>query len=645
MGLDLQTVIGITGHLLWLLTWLGFSWFTGTVVLSLLGRWDGRQAIQMPNLELKFFFSTCSGIALQFPVLIGLALAGAFRPWFIGAAALLMLTGAIVLWRQLRPYGPVHPAGNSGNATFWFELLPLVLLIVAWVIRPHGPPMSHDDISYHLPYARFYLEQGGLAVNEFLRYPLHAHNYNLLYSVALLREGTTMAAWVHGASGYLVMLGTWGLARHWFGWLGAVAATASLLLLKIFRLGMGNAYVDLGLTLFLIASVAALVLWMEHRRQAWLWLSAALLGTALGIKYSTVALAGLLGLMVIHVTRNIRQVLVFAGIAAAFGCFWYLRSFIISGNPVHPFASNIFGYYIWTAVDMQSQLGELGVHGVEKTPLNFLLLPYLLLTQAKEFHGAAGLVGLLIGLFFLSLVRFRQWPPALRALSILSLAYLVFWFSTAQVVRYLLPVTPLLALAVASLAGEIPKILHNLLYGGDEAEDMVGQVAFSRLGQLIVIIPIAVFAHGTISHDLRWLPLSEQAKDLRLSEQRAGYELYRVARAHPDIGRGPVLQLRIEADRFFYDGTLYGDWHGPYRYRQFVEKKDHGFIRLKSPRYFWERLRADGIRALVLSKNGGVRYYPKDVTEFEPWFDIVFSNRFGNLLVPKSEVPQTTDEG
>ena len=58
---------------------------------------------------------------------------------------------------------------------------------------------------------------------------------------------------------------------------------------------------------------------------------------------------------------------------------------------------------------MQSQLGELGTHGVEKTPLNFLLLPYHLLTQGKIFHGASGLVGLLIGLFFLSFARVSEY--------------------------------------------------------------------------------------------------------------------------------------------------------------------------------------------------------------------------------------------
>jgi hypothetical protein len=45
-------------------------------MLALLGRIDGRAALQLPNAELKVFVSACTGIAVQIPVLIGLALTG-----------------------------------------------------------------------------------------------------------------------------------------------------------------------------------------------------------------------------------------------------------------------------------------------------------------------------------------------------------------------------------------------------------------------------------------------------------------------------------------------------------------------------------------------------------------------------------------
>jgi len=636
---DMNTAVQIAGHLAWLLAWLGFSWFTGTTVLTVLGRMDGRNALQVPNVELKVFLGTCSGIAMQIPVVIALALAGALSPGYIAATAVLILAGAILLTRKLQNYWPVTELGRVNNAALWFDLLPLFLLIAAWVIRPLGPLTSHDDISYHLPYARFYLNHGGLAVNEYLRFPLHTHNYNLLFSVALLRDGTTMAQWVHAVSGFLVMLGTWGLARHWFGWLAAVTATALLLFLEVFRQALGNAYVDLGLTLFFTASVVALVMWTQYRRNAWLWLSAAFMGTMLGIKYLALVLAGLIGLLVIWLTRNLRQVLIYAGIAALFGCFWYVRSMLISGNPVHPFASEIFGHYIWTADDVNLQLRELGRHGTEKTPLNFILLPWHLVMNAGVFLEKAGLVGWLVGLFFLSLLMFRRWPRMLRPLSLVGLAYLVFWFGSSQVMRYMMPVTPLMALSVASLSFILLQVIQKYVLRRNDTEEVTGLAMVNRVGQLMVIIPVAIVSWNILDTDLKRLPLSDEGKVRFFTSSKAGYELYQVAGAHAAIDNGPLLQIGNESHAYFYDGTLYGDWFGHYPYRNFFEGKENGQYGLKRPQYFWELLRAEGIRGMVFSKKGGEEFYPQDMKEFYPWFEIVFSNQFGDILVPRPDAP------
>lgn len=637
--MDDQVIIQIAISTAWIMAWLCFSWFTGEAVLALLGRKDGRAALLIPNAELRLFVSCCAGIAVQIAVLIMLALVWALKPVFVGAAVVAIFLGAVLLRNGLGAYWPETAVRETSKAGFWLELSPLIFLITAWVIRPLGPPTGHDDISYHLPVARFYLEQGGLVVNEYLRYPLHTHSYNLLYAVALMRDGTTMAQWVHGASGFLVMLGTWGLARHWFGWLSAVIATALLLLLKMFTESMGYAYADLGLTLFFTASVVVLVLWTQYRRDAWLWLSAGMAGTMLGTKYSSLVFGGLLGLVVIKLTRNFKRVLIYAGIAAFFGCFWYIRSLIISGNPVHPFASEIFGNYIWSADDIAGQWRDLGRHGIEKTPLNFLLLPWHLVTNPKAFHEVPGLMGWLVGAFYVSLLMFKLWSPVLRALSLLALAYVVFWFSTSHIMRYLIPVTPLLALCVASL----PKLLLDALRGKFVSLGTTmatpARAALVRLGQLLVIIPVAAFWWSNLSYDLKRLPVAESEQDLFLVSRRNGYELLRAARAHPAIGKGPLLGFQFAADRFYYDGEMYGDWFGHYPFRKFFARKENGQVGPESPQFFWELLKADGIRGLAFSKMGGEIFYPEDLSEYEPWFEIVFSNQFGDVLVPRTDPP------
>lgn len=637
--MDTHAFIQNGGHLAWLLLWLGFSTFTGAAVLAALGRLDTSRALCLPSPELKLFVSICAGIALQFPVLIVLGLAGALTPVFIGGAAALMLAGTIILRRCLASCWPTVQSPDKDRIIYWLETLPLWLLITAWVFRPLGPSSSHDDISYHLPYARFYLEQGGLAVNEFLRYPLHTHNYNLLYAVALLREGTTMGQLVHAASGWLVMLGTWGLARHWYGWLTAVVATALLLLLQRFYDAFGNAYADLGLVLFFTASVAALALWYQDRRNAWLWLSAIFAGTMAGIKYYALVIGGLWGLVVVSLTRRPKRVLVFVGITSLIGCFWYVRSYLISGNPVHPFASDIFGYYVWTAADVSGQWYDLGRHGVEKTISNFALLPWHLVSNPKAFHGDPGLVGWLVGFFILSFGVFRHWTGFMKALSLLALAYLVFWFATSQVVRYLIPVTPVFALCVASTVGMLVKQVQQSLTGRGKPVYSISLRVGAMFGKLLVIFPVAVFWWGTLSKDIDRVPINAQDQASFLSKQRGGYELFNVARAHPMVGSGPLLQLRFEADRFYFDGVLYGDWFGHHPYRRLIEHNEEGKPRLRDAGFFWHYLRENEIRGLVLPKNYEAWYYPEDLASFKPWFDIVFSNDHGDLLVPRDTVP------
>jgi hypothetical protein len=177
----------------------------------------------------------------------------------------------------------------------------------------------------------------------------------------------------------------------------------------------------------------------------------------------------------------------------------------------------------------------------------------------------------------------------------------------------------------------------------DASQAAGGRVVLTRLGQCLVIIPIAIFWWSNLSHDTKRLPLSEKAQDEFLTRSRNGYELLRAARAHPAIGRGPLLSFQFAADRFYYDGEMYGDWFGHYPFRKFLTSRENGQIGPESPRFFWELIKADGIRGLAFSKMDGAIFYPDDLTEFEPWFEVVFSNRFGDVLVPRPDAPSDSE--
>jgi hypothetical protein len=64
--------------------------------------------------------------------------------------------------------------------------LVLAAVILPLMLEPLRPPHDWDELMYHLPYARFWAEQGGLDVNEWLRFPVFPYSMELLYAGALL---------------------------------------------------------------------------------------------------------------------------------------------------------------------------------------------------------------------------------------------------------------------------------------------------------------------------------------------------------------------------------------------------------------------------------------------------------------------------
>ena len=114
-------------------------------------------------------------------------------------------------------------------------------------------------------------------------------------------------------------------------------------------------------------------------------------------------------------------------------------------------------------------------------------------------------------------------------------------------------------------------------------------------------------------------------------------ELHRSVEIAGTVGAG------FGIDALLNEGVLYGDWHGRYPYRDFTELVEGGGYRLKPPEFFWQKMREDEISGLVLSKDGAPRYYPRDPASFDPWFERVFSNRQGVLMIPRDLIQEDPD--
>lgn len=619
--------------------WWLFSLFAGAAFVQALSDATGDRGLHWPNRELNIFFTLTVGIAVQIAVLIVLAALQSLNLWALSLAAATLVVVSAWMLAKAPPMGLLAAILEKTSWGGFFQAAPLLLLFSAWVIPPLGPAESHDELSYHLPYARFYLEQGGLAVHENLRFPLHTHNFNLLFAVALLRDGPATAHLIHATAGILALLGVHGLVRHWIpqrnlGWIAAFIAVLLVLQVGEFQQGLGNAYVDLGFALFIVAAMVAMALWHENQHRTWLILAALFLGTAVGTKYLGLVFTVPLGLWVLLRSRSPREFLRFTCITCFFGLFWYLRSWWISGNPVHPFAGEWFGYYIWSPNQLVELMKELRSHGIERTVLNFWRLPEQLWMNRLVFSGSVDRDGLLIGAFYLNLLSLPWMRPALRIVCLITFGYLIFWFCSAQIQRYLLPAAPLMSLAVVcglyAVSTQLPSRLLNLF----------GRAGTSRVALLllpmVLILVAATYSTRHLRRDFYQTAITPADQEQHLAKYVAGYAAFKAAAADVRIGNGPLMQFGLEGSFYYFPGALYGDWGGNFAYLDYMETDPGGHLKLREPLVLREQLRPDHIRGLVFRKDNQPFFRPRDRAAFEQVFETVFEDEFAIVMVPRN---------
>jgi hypothetical protein len=625
----------ISTHYAWLGLWLASAFLTGLALQSAMLDFNRAQS-PWPNAELAVFFGLTGGLAVQILLLIALAVSGQLNPVAIALGNVLLCGSSIGLLRQ-RPACLLALKTNFHlPRKEWLAVLPIVLIIGAWIIRPLGPAAGSDPLTYHLPYARFYLEQGGLAVNDTLRFPLHTHNINLLYAVALLKPGPVLAQMLHASMGWLSLLGVYGAARAWRGWPTAIAVVFAVLLLDEFIFSFSAAFVDNGLMLFTTAAFLAMTRWQEGQDRGWLWFAALCAGTAMGTKYLGLWFTAPLGLWVLWQSRSLNLSVRFAMLVSAVGLFWYLRSWWLVGNPLHPFAGELFGYSIWTASDLQGQMSELASHGLEKTWLNLLFLPFKMFSEWHRFNGATGNAGLLVGLFMLSCLLLPWQRPVLRPLHLVCLAYLLFWFWTSQVIRYLMIILPLMSVCTMVLWVDLVSGLLATFAARRKAGKLGKLNSHAEsIALALSLLVVGYLATQRVYRDLQWIPLSPESQHQALLSSQPAYAPALAALADERIAKGPILQFQLAEIRWFFPGAVYGDWMGRYPFQNFAHIGPSQHWEINHGEVLVEQVKSIGAVAVVFSKVPGIQFRPQALDSYLKDFEIVAESDSAILMVPR----------
>jgi 4-amino-4-deoxy-L-arabinose transferase-like glycosyltransferase len=408
------------------------------------------------------FFAFAAGLAATgYAVFVP----AAFR--VLGPMALWTLVAVLVAasaagWSAMRAPGPPRDAGiplGPPRPLLEKAAVPLLAALLAVDLAlALAPETGKDALIYHLAVPKEYLKRGGfffLPGNVFANYPLLGE---MAYVPALFLRGEVLAKLLHfGAlAGVLAGMRSFSL-RHVpenaFPWISMLLFAAIPTAFAVSH----TANVDLFVVLYALAALFAWANWTEEGRGGWLVLAGAFTGAALSSKYTALLLPflGILGILLEARARNatdreaLGNLFRYLAPAAILGAPFYLKNLVLTGNPFYPFLYGLFGGKGWDAE--QARLYDALVEhlGMGRGWIDCLLLPWNVSLRAQadspRFDGILGPT-FLFALPFLFAVR--RIPPSLKAALAFSLLWFLFWASSAQLTRYLLPVFPFLAVAV-----------------------------------------------------------------------------------------------------------------------------------------------------------------------------------------------------
>ncbi|MDM7922659.1 MAG: glycosyltransferase family 39 protein [Pyrinomonadaceae bacterium] len=385
-----------------------------------------------------------------------------------------------------------------------FDKLLLLLIAVPVVlsfIASMAPPTSKDTLLYHFALPKAFIAQGG---NDFV-------TGNIASYLSLGTEMHTVWAMLLGglfserageaAAGATVWLFFPLLLAAVFGFAREIGITRRWSLVAVLMAATvptayhvaSSAYIDVALAFFVLLAVYGLSRWWQSLETGWLVFVAVFLGAALSAKLTTVFVIAAFALVIMMRARSAQSAGENAGrivglgigallLAGFIASPWYLRTWAETGSPVFPFYMSIWpaeapGWDLERSNLFQAMNSQYG--GDPKAVVDYIAAPWNLSVAAQPelpayFDGVLG-VAFLIGLPFLIWGLWKlELPAAVKIGSAVASVMFLFWLSSSQQLRYLLPIMPLLAIGIAAAFEKIGESENGLR--------SIGQIALVAAG-------------------------------------------------------------------------------------------------------------------------------------------------------------------
>jgi len=302
----------------------------------------------------QLLFGLGLGLAVLGYAVMALGWLGLLHPLWVG-----LLGIALLVWQLLRPQ-PLQLAWQTMRTVVprpcgrfeWLLACVALICLALGFIWALAPPYAFDAAVYHLRQVQLYLAHRSIFVPVDSAYAGFPGLIQMLFTFTRALSGDSSPQLIHFTFLPLTILGAAKLGqRLWH--LELVWPVAALLTtVPTILLVATWPYVDVALMFYTLLFFCALTLWLQETRWRWLVLAAVFCGLAMATKYTALwhPLAGAV-LVMLRLRRatwrvSLLQLACLGGLAAVVAAPWYLRNWLLMGNPLYPY---IWGGVTWDA--------------------------------------------------------------------------------------------------------------------------------------------------------------------------------------------------------------------------------------------------------------------------------------------------------
>ena len=455
---DLPQVIAMAQVALDLALWAGLLAIAAGLGLRLLDPWPELRPAE------RAVFGVGLGLALVGYGVMGLGLAGILRPLLLG-----VLGASILVWMALRPQ-PVTLVWRQSrhqlptpDTRFERLLAAFVLFCLALAfVWSLAPPYAFDAAVYHLRQPQLYLTHHSLFVPVDSAYVGFPGLMQMLFALTMALGGDSAPQLIHFTFLPLTILAASALGRRLWDieltWPVAAILTAvpTLLLVSAWP------YVDVAVIFYTLLLFSALAIWLSDAHDRWLLMAAIMCGIIIETKYTALWYPlACLPLVLLRLRSDgwrptLRRLAWFGLIIALVAAPWYVRNWLLTGNPVYP--------YLWGGVGwdpIRAAWWDRSGTGLAAHPWRLVIAPWEMTVYGVEGkEGYSATLGPLVLALLPGLIAL--WPGlsprARRPLAWMGLfggaLYVAWLWGVARSLllmqsRLLFPVLPLLALVAA----------------------------------------------------------------------------------------------------------------------------------------------------------------------------------------------------